>query len=241
MANLLTSRKIEIPDTLVHSSGTITATFGTQSYNISVGSPTANTLYFLYLGTISGTTALSQSVSVPSVYQASNPQSIFIGAYYSNGITTPGPQFGSFVNITGAPTTQAMSFVQSTSSGFTSTTQWEGTWWRVGRQLFMECRVSISGNLAAEARFPLPTGFTLNQTFYPQLHNVGIMTFGTAGVAAGNMLANTGNLNYLTFGWQSSAFGGTNSRLGNDTAATVFAYSVNVIPNELSNTPLKDL
>lgn len=98
-----------IPDSLVHSAGSIIATFGTTSYTTALPALTANGLYYCYL--LSG--SMTIVTSAPSAYRLSNPSAILIGAVQADGSNSP--VFGSFVNIEGVPQTNVYSFQGSGS------------------------------------------------------------------------------------------------------------------------------
>lgn len=136
-----------VPDSLVHSSGTITATFGVNAYAVGVGTPTANTLYFLYLRSNAGVPQLVSSTSVPSVYRVSQPEALLVGAYYSDGVAVP--VFGSFVNIEGVPKSQIMAYTPTLTgetNGLVYTNQ--VTTGRVrydGDQMYIEVNTGFTG------------------------------------------------------------------------------------------------
>ena len=96
--NPFSKQNFLIPESLTHSSGIITAVVYGQNYTASVGTPAANTLFFLYLNSGS----LVSTTTVPSTYRVSNPNAILVGAWYSNGVS-PTPGWGTFVNIEGTP------------------------------------------------------------------------------------------------------------------------------------------
>lgn len=159
MANLLTEKRTSIPDTLTQSAGIITATFNGQGYNITVGTQATSGTVFLYFGTISGVTGLSQSVSVPSVYLALNPQSMLIGAYMADASGA----FGSFLNIVGKPVTQTpITFTGTAGGGLGTLTGVGFITHRDGEFLVCDFRFSTGTVSAANALLPLPTGLNIN-------------------------------------------------------------------------------
>lgn len=165
MANLLTEKRASIPDTLTQTSGVITATWGTQSYTLTVGSVTASSTQFIYLGTISGTTALSQSVSVPSVYLAANPQSMLIGAYWAD---TSGA-FGAFLNINGPPKSQSIvAYAPTAGNGLGTLVNANFNLSRDGKYLIGDYRFTTGTVSAANAQIPLPTNLTMDTAVLAQ-------------------------------------------------------------------------
>lgn len=163
MANLLTSRKYLVPDAISHNSGIITATFNGVSYNLTLPALTANTLYFLYLGTLSSVTGISQSTAVPSAYLASNPGSILIGAYYANGgpaaltgsTAATAIAFGSFVNIEGTPKSEWIPYnmvlgaVTTPPTKATNRVNDDARWMRIGDQCWMSYEYHHNNNAGA--------------------------------------------------------------------------------------------
>lgn len=103
MANTLWNKKRthQIPDSLSHSSGTVTAVFGSTTLITSLTGLTANSLYFLYVRKVSGVTSLVYSTTVPSTYRVSFIDAVLVGAFYSNGLTSVA--YGDFVNIENTP------------------------------------------------------------------------------------------------------------------------------------------
>ena len=125
-----------IPTSLTHSSGTITAVVNQVGYSVNLSGLSANTLYFLYLRINSGTTQLFFSAIVPSSYRASFSEALLVGAFYSNGNSSPA--FGSFINIEGVPkTSNEIPFV---GSGTWTNTTYSGFWERDGKNL--KCQFS---------------------------------------------------------------------------------------------------
>lgn len=95
-----------IPESLTHSSGTISATVNGIGYSCSLSGLTANTLYFLYLRPSQAN--IQFVTTVPSSYRASFPEAVLIGAFYASGgnsFNGNTVEFGSFVTIEGPPKT----------------------------------------------------------------------------------------------------------------------------------------
>jgi len=104
-----------IPNSLSHSGGTITAVFNSGTRQVVLSALTANTLYFLYLRTVSGTPTLFFVTTIPSTYHASFSDAILVGAFMANGLTSV--SFGSFVNIEGTPTSDEIQFNSTMTNG----------------------------------------------------------------------------------------------------------------------------
>ena len=102
------NQKYIIPSSLTHSAGTITAVINGKVMTVAVGSPAANTLYHLYVRMNGPTLTMYAVTTVPSAYRASYSDAVLIGAYYSNGLSTP--SFGSFVDIEGPMETDSIPF-----------------------------------------------------------------------------------------------------------------------------------
>lgn len=144
-----------IPDNLIHSAGSIIATFGTTSYTTALPALTASTLYFCYL--LSG--VMTIVTSTPSAYRASNPSAILIGALYSNGITGS-VAFGCFVNIEGCPTTHKIPFTSTFAGGVYAN---EGTWFkRDGKYLYADIGFTVTSTTANPFSASIP--FNLDST-----------------------------------------------------------------------------
>lgn len=110
MSNSIWNRKrnYQIPDDLTHSSGTISAVFGTTTYNVNLSGLSANTLYYLYIRKVSGVSTLVFVTTAPSTYRLSFSDAVLIGAFYANGLSSVG--FGSFVSIEGTPQSEVFNF-----------------------------------------------------------------------------------------------------------------------------------
>lgn len=161
LTSLFGSTKHINPDSVSQSAGTITVVINGQSLQIAVGSPTANTLYFVYL--LNG--ALVQSTTVPSAYRAANVGALLVTAYYSNGATTPA--FGSFVTIEGAPRTSAPITAQLTAtnlSGFTVAPV--ASWSRNGNEFDMQFGFTKDGSAGSGGTLLLsfPTNIVANSS-----------------------------------------------------------------------------
>lgn len=120
MANTIWNKKRthQIPDSLTHSAGTISAVFGTTTLNVALTGLSATTIYYLYVRKVSGILSLVYSTTVPSTYRATFTDAMLIGSFIADGLNSPG--FGSFINIEGAPQSQVFSYQGSGS--WTNTT-----------------------------------------------------------------------------------------------------------------------
>jgi len=87
----------------------------------------ANTLYMIYVVLSGGAPVIRISTNVNSIGPSGFASWKLVGAFYSNGITTPA--FGSFVNITGAPVTNWNLYTISAVVGVTGFGD-EGCYWR---------------------------------------------------------------------------------------------------------------
>lgn len=232
-----------IPDTLTQSAGTITAVFGASTFTLAVGTPVANTLYFLYLGS----SGLVQNLSVPSAYLPINTGQVLIGAYQSTGVASPA--FGSFLNIIGAPRSQKISFTP-TLTGFGTATNISFYYERSGG--ILTCQGTFTAGTTANVLFSasLPTNLTIDTTLLSITGN----TTAAAGSDVGYWLANTASpqrTDAITAPGTSTTLiylGGGNSApmVPNATATTMASNQVSacnyIVPIVgWSNVPLKDL
>lgn len=85
-------RKHLVPDSLTHSSGIITAIFGSKVYQTILSGLTANTRYQLYL-IPNGTMVFSANEN--SVGPSGQTSWLLVGSFYSNGVGSVG--FGAFI------------------------------------------------------------------------------------------------------------------------------------------------
>jgi hypothetical protein len=113
----------------------------TSNVSIAVGSPSSNTLYFIYAYLSGGNVALDINSSVPSVYLTANSGRKLVGAFYSTGTASPG--FGSFVNITGVP--ESNFFDYTPTSGWNTNVTHSGSKKRVGDSFEYIMRISVTG------------------------------------------------------------------------------------------------
>lgn len=159
----ISSQRHLIPDSLSHSAGTITAVIGDRSFTGSIAGAGGHTLYHIYLLP----SGMSISGSSSSVYRASNPSAIYIGALY----TLSTGAFGSFVNIEGEPRTvnQLTTMVNMTANGAQNPSSPSEyifqRWERHGG--FMHYTWKSHGGFTASGSgaaylFPIPSGFSLD-------------------------------------------------------------------------------
>lgn len=237
-------RKHLVPDTLTHSAGVISAVFGSKTYTIAVGTPTANALNYLYLVVGSGTTTLVQSLSAPSVYRLSAPTAILIGAYYATASATP--IFGAFVTIEGAPTTVGAVDDPTGNlglvTGFSTATMSVYKWNRIGATLLVNFRADSATGNGATAALALPIGTT--QIVYGS---------GAVGTYAGqNGSGNAGGGSIIGTGGSIVNFSGPNltgsavsvhtgTQVAGAAGSAVVTGNFRVDIAQWSSTPLKDL
>lgn len=236
-----------IPDSLTQSAGVVTAVIGAATLTVNVGSPAANTLYYLYLRMNGPTSTLFSVVTIPSVYRASFPEAILIGAYYSNGVASPA--FGSFVNINGTPRTQKMQFTPALT-GFGTATNIVFYAERSGGVLV--CQGTFTAGTTANVLFSaaLPTNLVIDSTLLSITGN----TTAAAGSDVGYWLANTASpqrTDAITAPGTSTTLiylGGGNSTpmVPNATSTTMASNQVSACNYTVpivgwSNVPLKDL
>lgn len=231
---------------------TIGATGGAETHTLS--GLTANSLYFLYMRINSGSVILTSSTSVPSVYRASFPEAILVGAFYADGMSPVA--FGSFVNIEGVPETSSVPYLPvleatGTNPNLGSTGVREGFWVRKGSRIHLDLRFVASG-----------TGITAGSGSYRTIvpfsfgsNNLGVTgqyvtaqvgrSFGTVPSTAVNLTAfRSGSYIY----WYQSDGGIGNGEFSTSIPASAFTASGNSLTTKadyeaasLSNTPLKDL
>lgn len=148
MANQTTKKTYEIPTTLTHLAGTITAVFPSGSRAVALSGLTAATLYYLYVRTVASVPTLFFSTTIPSTYRVSFTDAVLVGAFYSDGMASPA--FGSFVTIEGVPTSDIFSYTPIWSSDGTPPVIGNGTVtgraMRRGNILNMECQINPGGS-----------------------------------------------------------------------------------------------
>lgn len=219
------------PTSLTHSAGTITAVVGTKTYTVSVGSPTANTLYHLYLRISGGTLTMFAVTTIPSTYRVSFPEAVLVGAYYSNGITTPA--FGTFVNIDGVPTSQPIQY-NPVVSGLTLTSS-EMMWWRYGLQMFVDGKYVVATVAGTEGQLGLPSSYaSAAAAIIPSLRRSGT---GSQTDIQMSIEPGVGYFTYISFGATPAKQNGSTVLTVSDTAHINASTPI----TGWSNTPLKDL
>lgn len=234
--NPVARQRYLIPESLTHNSGIITAVVFGQSYTVNVGTPAANTLFFLYLNAGS----LISTTTVPSTYRSTNPNANLIGAWYSNGLATPA--WGSFVNIEGVPKTSRISYDIKTTGG----TQAWGTitadamsWERIGNRIFVSGRLTLGVRTAVEGRLGMP--FTATDLPSPN-ENVGTVGYGATTSVTYGLLCTSG-ISYVIGAFNTGGAGMLSGQIG----TAIFADSTAISPSwscpisGWSNAPLKDL
>lgn len=218
---------------LTHNAGTITAVVSGITYTVSVGSPTANTLYMIYL-TPAG---LVISTNVNSVGPAGASAWVLVGAFYSNGIGSPA--FGAFVNIDGIPACEGIQF---TPTNPTNATVGRAMWGRIGNKVKVNngFQYTNTGSTTFAKNQILPTSLqTVDTTplgYYLSGVNRSVVGFatgvdvGTNGYPATVIYDHSAD-NFFIYISTAFAIGNTDV-IGMDLAIPIAG---------LSNTPLKDL
>jgi hypothetical protein len=178
----------EIPTSITHSLGQITATFPSASYNVNLTGLSANTLYFLYTRKVSNVASLVYSTTVPSTYRVSFPDAVLVGAFYSNGLVSVG--FGSFVNIEGVPSTNNPVSSALTMDATTPFTRTVMTWSRRGSDIYATMSALKDGSNG--------TGATPFEIFLPT--NLPNFAFPGSSPSTTALISqeNGGNLGYLS-------------------------------------------
>ena len=232
MANSLWNKKrtFQIPDSLTHTTGTISAVFGSTTLNVAISGLSANTLYYLYIRKVSGVTSLVFVNTVPSTYRASFSDAVLVGAFYSNGLASVA--FGSFVNIDGPAQTGPIPYLP-VFTGLGTVTAVELVWTRSSVNTRMEGRftngtvtgslatVTLPGALAASA----PADFVCGN-------------YGQQGSATGSTVGYSSGSNNLFFGMANWQIGATGTNLAN---SAFMSFNASLPITGWSNTPLKDL
>jgi len=163
MSNSIWNRKrnYQIPDSLTHTAGTISAVFGTTTYNANLSGLTAMALYYLYIRKVSGVTSLVYVTTAPQSMRTSFSDAVLIGAFYANGITA-GVGFGSFVNIEGVPQSQVFNYTGTgtwTNTVITSRTK------VVGDKMELNQTIQFTGVPASGVfALNLPSNITMDNT-----------------------------------------------------------------------------
>lgn len=187
-------KKYSIPDSLIHNSGTITATFNSVNYSVTLSGLATNSLYFLYVRSVLGVTQLFFTASVPSVYRVSYPEAILVGAFYANGLSPVA--FGSFVNIEGIPTTANevpfnLSPLFSGGNG-TATVSGTNTYIKSGANVFIALRPSITKGTASGSLALSGLPFLVSQYGKSEVH-CGTANLFTGLLASGTVYARCTN------------------------------------------------
>lgn len=237
-----------IPDSLTQNAGVVTAVIGAATLTVNVGSPAANTIYFLYMRMNGPTSTLFSVVTTPSVYRASFPEAILIGAYYSNGAASPA--FGSFVNINGIPMTNRITFTPTFGAGVTSNTNISFFYERTGAEIFIQGTWTVGAVAASLVSASIPTNLTIDTTSM----SISANTTAAAGPHVGWWTVNTANPQrtdaITALGTSTSLIyvGGpqTSTPLIAATGTGAFATGIAALEARLpisgwSNIPLKDL
>lgn len=155
----------QIPDSLTHSAGDITAVFGSNSFMVEVSTLlSTNTLHFLYIRDTGAGAELLVETDVPSVYQATHSDAILVGAFYTWGQAGP-TEFGSFININGVPQTEIeINFTPGILGAGTVTIN-GFTWKRNGRFSKVWGVFTAGTPTGVALEISTPIGQTLNRPF----------------------------------------------------------------------------
>lgn len=241
-------QKYQVPTSLTHSAGTITAVVGSNTFTAAVGSPTSATLYFLYLRMNSGTLTMFNVTTLPSVYRVSFPEAILVGAYYSDGASSPA--FGSFVNIEGMPVSERMPYL-ATLTGFGTPSNVAFFFTRHGKELFVFGTFTAGTVAAVTVSATLPGSLSLetgdlslaNTTAQAGPTAGGVWTANTANPQRTNVVTATGTNATLIYAGGPQATTPLVSATGSGAFASSVVTSVEArLPiSAFSITPLKDL
>ncbi len=162
MANTIWNRKRshQTPDSLTHATGTISAVFGSTTYNVNLSGLSAMTLYYLYIRKVSGVTSLVYVTTAPQAMRASFSDAVLIGAFFADGLTSVG--FGSFVNIEGVPTSNVFNYQGSGNWTYTLYTSRARV---VGDKIELNQTVQFTGAPTSGVFAPnLPTNLSMAST-----------------------------------------------------------------------------
>jgi hypothetical protein len=267
MAQKLRDDKI---GTLSQSSGIITMsastsipvylTIGGQQYKVTSNlsrtistdlTMTANSLYMIYAVRNSGNTELRVSANVNSIGPAGFSSWILVGAFYANGLLTP--SFGSFVNITGAPTSEWMDFngivtasPTSPTKGTISSEKWK--WRRVvdSIEIFWDT-VYVTAGTAGSGQYlhSLPLNLTIDATKQGFGGNFVNFKCGTFSINATGVSTSIGYIMGISSGqlggvtYNGNILGSAFAAYSN--AAYNFSFNATVPITGFNNSQLKDL
>jgi hypothetical protein len=224
---MLIKKTYEIPTSLTHSLGQIEAEFPAATYSVPLTGLAANTLYFLYTRKVSNVASLAYSTIVPSTYIVSFPDTVLVGAFYSNGLASV--SFGSFVNIEGTPATQnEIPFTLSplfTGGNGTATAVGTSTYSRVGPNVFVAMRPSITKGTASGSLGLTGLPFTVAQYGKSEVHCGTGNTF-TGLIASGTVYCNA---NPFTNTVSYAQVNGTNQGINPITVANMTVGAMDLI------------
>lgn len=202
---------------------------------------TANTLYFVYVQIIGGTSVLRISLSSPSVYKISNPTSALVGAFQSNALGSV--SFGSFLNITGTPRSGEIDTTISGSGWSFTPIAGKNKYLRDGKYMDFVWRFGVASPAASLAQINLPANITTSSSYSTDsavANPVGVL--GTQFFGELAFLSAKPNSAFLTMNlfrlgvYQSGVSANANGLGSGDLVATG-----RVAIEQWDNTPLKDL
>lgn len=236
--------------------GPATLTIGGQQYvtttTLSVALPalTAVTLYMVYAVLSAGVPALAISTNVNSVGPSSFSSWKLVGAFYSNGLTSV--DFGAFVSIEGAPTSEWFSTTNSmlpSVGAFGSPSAQYSHAMRDGDSFRFRGNFTAGTTAGADAILTLPTTTPISATKMTVAVNKQFLGEAKPIVAAGTNTyspqaifydGSTTTLVYITDSIASQTY---TKRTGTQVLATgnAMTYDFSVPIQNLSIRPLRDL
>lgn len=159
-------KKFMIPSSLVHSSGTITASFPTNttvggSYSAVLSGLVANGTYFLYIRNSGITPSLFFVTTTPAAYRVLFPDAILVGAFIASDVAV----FGSFINIEGTPMTQTALTWLPSSTGFGTLSGQACSYTRNGKFLYADIRFATGTVVGSTARVGLPVNLSADTAY----------------------------------------------------------------------------
>lgn len=102
-----------------------------------------------------------------------------------------------------------------TFTGFGTVTVQAFRYMRIGKTLRIQGKFTSGTSTATEARISLPSGFTSSSTLITSVSLAGNFAYGSAQVATGTVLTESG-VSYMTFGVQNSTLAGLTKQNGNN-------------------------
>ena len=159
--NRLKSQKsnVMVPDSISHSSGTVSVVFGTTTYTLVLSGLSSNTRYQIYL--VPGGT-LVQSTNENSVGPAGYTSWILVGAFYADAATS----VGGFLNLLESPKAYmgTETFVPTTGTGTMTNYTASMSKWRDEDRLIQRFSVKFTGSVGTwtDVSIPVAAGLSIN-------------------------------------------------------------------------------